>query len=527
MDNYQYNNYYNQNNTNYSNNGSTGGIENILLNNKPLLIVGLILWFSLFIFLVSMLVFIASKGNDQINNPGNNSGSSSTDSADSDGKETDGTEKVKVPDVINLTEDEAVKNLTDAGLYADVVYVDAYYAESGVVIAQKHHDEEVKTGTMVELIACDTKAVKCPNITGGNKNHAIIEIKNAGLLPNCLYMTSEDYDQDMVIDQTMNRDETITLISRRTEYEKKTEEYDEATNNLDLAADGYYFGYSDEGERYSPADSESYREGDTVDIVVSTKNGIQDTSQKTEMVDNAKINETPTISNAQIKNITSDGYDITCNVNSAVTKVLFPTWNRNLTAGDEQDDLKWHEGTLSNGVATCHISISEHNNEYGEYLTNIYAYDDAGNEASEKDIEMVELTYYDSPHQASFNGHTYIFVCDAITWKMAYDACEKYGGNYHLATVTSDEEHEFIMRMINGMKDKPSGYWLGAYDYDEEGVWKWDNGEPFSYNRWPEGQPDNTDSKTGEEENYLGIWIDGTWNDFRVDYRFGYILESD
>ncbi len=91
MDNYQYNNNYNQNNTNYSNNGSTGGIENILLNNKPLLIVGLILWFSLFIFLVSMLVFIASKGNDQINNPGNNSGSSSTDSADSDGKETDGT----------------------------------------------------------------------------------------------------------------------------------------------------------------------------------------------------------------------------------------------------------------------------------------------------------------------------------------------------------------------------------------------------------------------------------------------------
>ena len=76
------------------------------------------------------------------------------------------------------------------------------------------------------------------------------------------------------------------------------------------------------------------------------------------------------------------------------------------------------------------------------------------------------------------------------------------------------------------MSSKSTGYWLGADDLDEEGNFQWITGEPFSYNEWPAGQPDNYSTETGEDENFLGIWADGTWNDFREGYRLGYILET-
>ena len=100
----------------------------------------------------------------------------------------------------------------------------------------------------------------------------------------------------------------------------------------------------------------------------------------------------PTITNVQITEISSDGYKVTCNVsdNVGVTKVLFPTW----TSANGQDDLIWHQGTISNGVASFYVKTSEHNNETGKYNTHIYAYDAKGNSSSYKPsvIEVVEDT---------------------------------------------------------------------------------------------------------------------------------------
>ena len=88
----------------------------------------------------------------------------------------------------------------------------------------------------------------------------------------------------------------------------------------------------------------------------------------------------PTISNVKISDITDTGYTVTCTVsdNVGVTKVQFPTW----TDANGQDDLKWHNGTISGNTATYRVNISDHNNERGCYYnTHIYAYDAAGNEA--------------------------------------------------------------------------------------------------------------------------------------------------
>ncbi len=86
------------------------------------------------------------------------------------------------------------------------------------------------------------------------------------------------------------------------------------------------------------------------------------------------------------------GYTITCNVsdNVGVTRVRFPTW----TDYNGQDDLIWHEGTISGNTASCYISKSEHNNETGLYITHIYAYDAAGNEKTGGAVVDVKPYYY-------------------------------------------------------------------------------------------------------------------------------------
>ena len=90
-----------------------------------------------------------------------------------------------------------------------------------------------------------------------------------------------------------------------------------------------------------------------------------------------KDTEPPKISNARIYNVTSDGYDVAFDVsdNVGVTKVECPTW----TDKGGQDDLIWHQATLKNGTATCHIKRSDHRNEYGLYLTHVYAWDNQSN----------------------------------------------------------------------------------------------------------------------------------------------------
>ena len=85
----------------------------------------------------------------------------------------------------------------------------------------------------------------------------------------------------------------------------------------------------------------------------------------------------PSISNVKVSNVTLNGYTVTCNVsdNVGVTKVEFPTW----TDKNGQDDLIWHQGSVSNGVATFNVKSSDHKNEKGTYITHIYAWDAAGN----------------------------------------------------------------------------------------------------------------------------------------------------
>ena len=228
----------------------------------------------------------------------------------------------------------------------------------------------------------------------------------------------------------------------------------------------------------------------------------------------------PSISNVTISDVDITGYTVSCNVsdNVGVTNVTFPTW----TTYNGQDDLQWHEGTISGNTASYRVNISEHSNEVGQYITHIYAYDAAGNSVNVSAGVINIRNGYEPTKVSTYNGHIYALFDVTKTWTDAQALCEAMGG--HLATITSKEENDVIKEMCaNGRY----GYYIGATDCEKQGTWKWVTGEEFSYTNWCESQPDNLSG-----EDYLNINKDGTWNDYdNANYysnaRMGFVLEID
>ena len=102
---------------------------------------------------------------------------------------------------------------------------------------------------------------------------------------------------------------------------------------------------------------------------------------KKELLAEIPQNQAPVITNVAISDITNDSYKITCNVSDdlQVTSVKMPTWTEN----GGQDDIVWHGAEVNNGVATFTVNRKDHNFEYGNYITHIYAYDAEGLTGSE------------------------------------------------------------------------------------------------------------------------------------------------
>ena len=144
------------------------------------------------------------------------------------------------------------------------------------------------------------------------------------------------------------------------------------------------------------------------------------------------------------------------------------------------------------------------------------------------------LTNADIPDDAvEYNGHYYMLYDESLTWEEAAAACEALGG--YLATITSEEENEFITTLLN-TGDKYC-YWLGGTDENEEGVWSWLTGEDWSYENWNSGEPTNHSDTDDTSEDYLTILKSNSkWNDLRnngdssgncVLEQIGYICEWD
>lgn len=103
--------------------------------------------------------------------------------------------------------------------------------------------------------------------------------------------------------------------------------------------------------------------------------------------------------------------------------------------------------------------------------------------------------------------HVYQMFKGVRTWREAKAFCEILDG--HLATMTSDEENQFVYRFM-----RDSGHttaYFGLIDPKKDGNWQWVTGEPFAFSFWHRGEPNG-----GRNDKY-GMYFykhkDGGWND--------------
>lgn len=115
--------------------------------------------------------------------------------------------------------------------------------------------------------------------------------------------------------------------------------------------------------------------------------------------------------------------------------------------------------------------------------------------------------------------HKYEIFRETLTWEEAKAACEAKGG--HLATITSQEEQ----KMIESLNTQNSKLWIGGYK-NSAGQWCWVTGEPWEYQNWGDGEPNNS-SNVVADESCVAVWP-VKWNDLANSNTYeqsGYICE--
>ena len=92
--------------------------------------------------------------------------------------------------------------------------------------------------------------------------------------------------------------------------------------------------------------------------------------------------------------------------------------------------------------------------------------------------------------------------------------------NGDLASIPNQETNEFIVSLFqnhSGRKYK----WIGGYDSDEEGVWKWSDGTAWLYQNWDTDQPSNSSGK-----DYLIMDVkSGKWMDRKINAQQHFICQ--
>ncbi len=131
------------------------------------------------------------------------------------------------------------------------------------------------------------------------------------------------------------------------------------------------------------------------------------------------------------------------------------------------------------------------------------------------------------------NGHHYLVVNNVSSWTQARDdaaATSFMGVPGHLVTLSDQAEDLWVYFQLSG--GSLGNAWIGLYqdqnapDYSEPaGGWRWVTGEPFLYDNWTTGEPNDG----AGAEHYGGYWPADQWNDYQVaDGAVGrYVIEYD
>ena len=127
------------------------------------------------------------------------------------------------------------------------------------------------------------------------------------------------------------------------------------------------------------------------------------------------------------------------------------------------------------------------------------------------------------------NGHTYAIVeFPDDTWDNAMNDIGSTLPGYHLATITSQAEQDFVWDFLVNTTGGGWEWWLGGYqdlavETDPAEGWEWVTGELWDYTNWAFGEPNNA----GGIEDHLAM-ENGFWNDegTAIGLIRGYVAET-
>lgn len=143
----------------------------------------------------------------------------------------------------------------------------------------------------------------------------------------------------------------------------------------------------------------------------------------------------------------------------------------------------------------------------------------AGLEGRLKPLEQRVLALEGHLAPVEREGHAYVVVPTPMRWVDAKAHAEKMGG--YLAVVTTEGENQFVIDLARS-KNVHQAIWIGLSDEENEGQWKWVNGEPFDFSAWEKGEPNG-----GRGENYVNMGhVNPTkWNDASTWARHPFVVE--
>lgn len=125
--------------------------------------------------------------------------------------------------------------------------------------------------------------------------------------------------------------------------------------------------------------------------------------------------------------------------------------------------------------------------------------------------------------QFAVNGHYYAWIDNPLSWPDANTAANAYStvhngttlNNWHLATITSQAENDFLAQIVLGLPGSYSGSigddraWIGLFNEFGGNNFEWVTGESTSYTNWFSGEPNNPTGTVAT----LGRYSNGQWND--------------
>jgi hypothetical protein len=113
------------------------------------------------------------------------------------------------------------------------------------------------------------------------------------------------------------------------------------------------------------------------------------------------------------------------------------------------------------------------------------------------------------------NGHEYVIVgLRSVTWDVANEDMLGLLPGFHLATITSQAEQDFILNLRIAV-NATGQQWIGGFqdpitEPDPSAGWTWVTGEVWSYTNWAFGEPNDGGRLAGEQ--HLAQLSTG-WND--------------